>query len=119
VSSKIKLGDLLLFRGKKVYVESINPDSNYPYTLSLASNGKCFGEKGAGWNLDDENFEILTKGHSMFSQVKEYFQKNRDVVFTLILCILIDRFVFDGAFTAKIKATVDKLLDDAGKRVGK
>lgn len=114
----LKVGDLLVVNGDKVFITKINRETPYPYRFSNEATGEQYG---GNWKLSDEDFYLMEQkqGDSMLSGVKEYFQKNRDVVFTLILCILVDKFVFNGAFTAKIKNTIDKLLDDTHKRITK
>lgn len=54
---------------------------------------------------------------SMFQNVKGYFNKHQDMIFTTALVILVDHFVFKGAFREKIKALVDKFLVAAEKKL--
>lgn len=55
-----------------------------------------------------------TKGNVMES-VKEYFNKHRDAIYTLGVVILLDHFLFGGAFREKIKSTVEGMLEKVTK----
>jgi hypothetical protein len=114
----LEVGNVILFGDVKLLITDINRESSHPYKFINLLTGEKYGNN---WNLGNEEIYVMesNQGVSMLSNVKEYFQKNRDVVFTLILCILVDKFVFNGAFTAKIKNTIDKLLDDTHKRITK
>ena len=48
---------------------------------------------------------------------KQYLEKHRDVFFTLGVMLVLDHFVFAGAFREKIKQLVDSLLDKKTKEI--
>ena len=54
---------------------------------------------------------------SKMDYLKEYFSKNRDTIFTIVLVVLIDHFVFNGAFREKVKSVVDSMLNKANKQI--
>ena len=45
------------------------------------------------------------------SHLKEYFTKYRDTLLTIGLVVVLDHFIFQGAFRSKIQKAVEKLLD--------
>lgn len=49
--------------------------------------------------------------------IREYFEQHRDIIVTLGLALLADRYFFDGAFTEKIKAIVNGLLLKAERKL--
>lgn len=49
--------------------------------------------------------------------LKEYFHKNRDLIFNISLILLIDHFVFNGAFREKIKSIMDGLINRTEKQL--
>ena len=54
---------------------------------------------------------------TMMNQVKSYFESNKDTYITLAVVILIDHFIFDGAFREKTKDLVDRLLTKTSKKL--
>lgn len=50
------------------------------------------------------------KGKSMLQHARDYFGKNRDIIFNVAIIILVDHFVFKGAFREKIKNLLDGFL---------
>jgi hypothetical protein len=55
---------------------------------------------------------------SFMNSLKTYLENHKNIIFTIILALLADHFVFGGAFRERIKGTVDKLLAKADKQIG-
>ena len=53
------------------------------------------------------------KGEGMIETVKCYINKHRDFLFTVILVMVVDHFVFKGALREKIKGVIDGALNKA------
>ena len=76
------------------------------------------------WNLNDEQYEvegiqpIKTQGGSVVETLKSYFKKHEDVLISLAVVLVVDHFIFNGAFREKVEAIVNKLLDKAEKSIG-
>ena len=49
--------------------------------------------------------------------LKNYFTKHQDSLMTLAVIILLDHFLFDGAFRNKIKGMVDNLINKTEKNL--
>jgi hypothetical protein len=57
------------------------------------------------------------KENRMFKSLREYVQQHKDLFYTIGLVLLVDHFIFDGAFKAKVQKIVEKLLDGASKKL--
>ena len=53
------------------------------------------------------------KGEGMIETVKCYVNKHRDFLFTVILVMVVDHFIFKGALREKIKSVIDGALNKA------
>ena len=62
-----------------------------------------------------KSISTKSKGVSMLASFRSYVDKHKEVLFTVVLAIAADHFVFGGAFTGKIKGLIEKLLDRAQK----
>jgi hypothetical protein len=49
--------------------------------------------------------------------VKEYFVKHRELLMGLAIFILLDHYIFNGAFKEKIQKLVHGILDQADKKL--
>lgn len=69
--------------------------------------------RGKEWNVSSEVecFKQIEGENSMMNQVKTYFNKHQEAIFTIALLVLIDHFVFHGVFREKIKGMVEKFVD--------
>ena len=65
---------------------------------------------------DSNNKESEKKG--IMKVFKQYLEEHKDVIFTLLLALLIDHFVFGDAFKEKIRNSLNKLLDKAHDKIG-
>ena len=99
---------------------SILPDPNgkgNPIIVGIDDTGKaninCQVQKGF---LEIENgywiaLEPLNKeGVGVMKSLKEYFEKHKEVIFTVGIVVLIDHFFLNGAFRERLKGLVEKLL---------
>lgn len=69
--------------------------------------------------VGQQNITSLRKPkRSIMKIFKEYLEAHRDTIFTLLLLLLVDHYVFDGAFSTQIKALFQKLLDKAHDKIG-
>ncbi len=57
------------------------------------------------------------KGNKVMDSIKEYFRKHEETIITIILIIMVDQFIFKGAFSEKLKAIVDGLINKVSKKV--
>jgi len=57
------------------------------------------------------------KKRSLMKLFRDYLEAHRDAIFTLILILLADHYVFKGAFAETIKAAFSKLLAQAHKKI--
>lgn len=57
------------------------------------------------------------KKRSIMKLFRDYLEAHRDTIFTLVLILLADHFVFKGAFSETIKAAFSKLLAQAHKKI--
>ena len=49
--------------------------------------------------------------------IKSYFDKHRDIMLTIGIILILDHFVFSGAFTEKLKKMIDSFLDKKASEV--
>lgn len=50
--------------------------------------------------------------------MKDYFVKHRELLMGLTIVVLLDHFIFGGAFRTKIEAIVNGILNNAQKKLG-
>lgn len=79
-----------------------------------------FGGASAGIGYTPNYGDVISRGlppekKGFMKLIREYIEKHKDAIFTVGLVILLDHFIFGGAFRERIKNTVDKLLDKANK----
>lgn len=68
--------------------------------------------------VGQQNIVSLKKPkRSVMKLFKEYLEAHRDTIFTLGLLLLVDHYVFAGAFSAQIKAVFQKLLDKTHAKI--
>lgn len=93
---------------KNVSANAVSPHTNNPTpTIPVASKQRGFmGEKQRGFMAE------------FFSDVRGYFKDNRDLILTVALVLVIDEFVFDGAFRDRIKKLVNGMLKKAQSKLG-
>lgn len=53
----------------------------------------------------------------MFREFKTFIAEHRDIIFTVILLAIADRFLLNGALSAKLTALAHKITDKASARV--
>lgn len=58
----------------------------------------------------------LKKGSPMLEQVKKYYEKHQDVIFTIGAVLLMDYFLFNGALRTRVKELVEKMLRSVEKK---
>ena len=69
-------------------------------------------------SADYKNYN-KNKEESPMKAIKEYAEKHRDLLITIGVVLILDHFVFSGAFTEKLKKIVDGFLDKKVKEVSK
>ena len=77
-----------------------------------ATNGTL---SGTGCSCSS-TWEPQNDGGNMDS-FKKYLEKNRDMFFTIGIVLLLDHFVFGGAFREKLKGIIDGFLDNKTKAI--
>lgn len=73
-------------------------------------------ENGIRWSCDPSrtdarNFRFSTKGGIMMDSLKQYITKHRDIFFTIGFILVLDHFVFGGAFKKKLEDFIHSILD--------
>lgn len=53
----------------------------------------------------------------LYGTLKQYIQKHGDIIFTVILVMLADKYLFNGAFKGALKGMFDKLVTKANKDI--
>lgn len=54
----------------------------------------------------------------MMDRVKSYIERHEDVLITIGIIILIDQFIFAGAFREKLKGLVDSMINKVTSKLG-
>ncbi len=92
--------------------------------LSLATmTVDGYGGKSYGWNSSCHVLEVISsqKGSSMFKSISDdlrgYVTANKDLLYTIVILLLIDQYVFGGAFRERLKGIVESLLKKTEDRV--
>lgn len=87
-------------------------------------NGKSSFEKVGGAIIDEgiektkkELEKELRKGKKV-NMVREYLNKHRDIVFTLVIALLVDHFVLNGALRQRIQKVIEAALNRVEKALG-
>lgn len=89
----------------KQQLPPVNPN-NIPTNPSVISQNNI--------TMNPDNSGALS---TIVSDVKSFVRENRNVIYTVIAIILIDKFVLDGKLTDRIKALADRLLGHVEKKV--
>lgn len=74
-------------------------------------------EMNAAQSPDKDPNKKPNKG-GFLKALRDYLEAHKNILFTIVLALLADHYVFDGVFREKIKSAVDKLLDKAHKQIG-
>lgn len=53
------------------------------------------------------------KDKSIMKAFRDYLEQHKNMIFTVVLALLADHYVFNGIFREKIKSLINKLLDKA------
>lgn len=61
--------------------------------------------------------KLPEKKVTMFSSIKKYFDDHRDILMTLAVLVVVDQWVFDGAFKEKIKLLIDRVIGHADGKI--
>ena len=73
-------------------------------------------------SIKGDEKSLTTGAKSMFKSIgtdlKSYLSANKDLIYGLVLVLLIDQYVFEGAFRNRIKAVVEGLLNKAESQAG-
>lgn len=60
---------------------------------------------------------LKTKEKHMFGFAKEYLDRHKDTVMTVLVALFVDHFFLGGALRGKIKAITESVLDNAQKKL--
>lgn len=105
----------------------INSEKNFEIHITY-----CYSKTDTLLNYEtrekrDKDFESISKiitktstvvkGENMFESLKNYLKKHEETIITIIFIILIDQFIFNGAFRDKIKSIVDGMITSVTKKV--
>lgn len=67
--------------------------------------------------VDKQTSRQTNKGESKMKAVKDYFEKHQETCITLGIIILVDHFVFNGAFQDKIKAMMNQAIGSVEEKL--
>lgn len=62
------------------------------------------------------DFDVKPEGNK--NMIRDYLNRHKDVVFTLVMAILVDHFVLGGALRHRIKRVIEAALDRIEKALG-
>lgn len=62
--------------------------------------------------------KINISGGNDMNYIKNYFNKHQESIMTIVFIILIDHFVFKGAFRGRIQKSVEGMLGNVEKQLG-
>jgi len=123
--SELKVGDTVEFTDRFKTLEGhtgtilkVVPnyhDGGPGYCISGKPPGTLYHNKGGNW------FKLITpapKGSNMLQDIRSYIKDNRQVLYTVAMIVVLDHFLFNGAFRERIKALVEKALSGVEKKVG-
>lgn len=60
---------------------------------------------------------VPKEGDGVMGYMKDYFVKHRELLMGLTIVVLLDHFIFGGAFRTKIEAIVNGILNNAQKKL--
>lgn len=55
---------------------------------------------------------------TMFGEFKQYLASNRNVIFTLLIAALVDKFFLNGALASRLQTLLGKVVEKAENEVG-
>lgn len=88
-----------------------------------AAFGSCMPAYGLAGLMNQQQASSIPpnepKKGGFMKAVKDYLEAHKNILFTVVLTLLADHFVFGGVFREKIKSAVDKLLDKAHRQIEK
>lgn len=73
-----------------------------------------------GW-IEKRKRELTKKGSlvkELFTDMKKYASENRDLLYTIIFVLIIDEYIFGGAFRERVKGLVEGFLKRAEDKAG-
>ena len=73
--------------------------------------GTFIGETG-------KNDKLKERKTTMMGEFKDYIKAHRDLLFTVVFVLLLDHFVFGGAFKEKLQSVVGGLMKKAENQLG-
>jgi hypothetical protein len=75
------------------------------------------GAKQTVYGFQEIRDKHKIKKRSFMKLFKDYLEAHRDTIFTLVLILLADHYVFNGAFRETISDAFKKLLDKAHQKI--
>lgn len=103
----LKVGEKLIDRDGDEYTFE-------QYDKSGSPVGALDETEDFGWyKLSD--LSLKEQGVKSMESLKQYLEKHRDVFFTLGIVLVLDHFIFEGAFREKLKNIIESLLDKKAK----
>lgn len=61
------------------------------------------------------------KGHmfkDLFGDLQTYIKENRDLIFSIVFVLVLDEYVFEGAFRERIKSVIEGVLKKVERKTG-
>lgn len=99
-------------------VDILKLDENYNRNIYNIPNDKNITIVGSE-KLDDkittpiidDKKTIINKEKGMLENIKDYLKSHKDILFTIVVLVIVDKLVFKGAFSEKAKNLINKLTD--------
>lgn len=54
----------------------------------------------------------------LFGDLRQYIRENRDLIFSIVFVLVLDEYVFDGAFRDRIKSCIEGVLKKVERKTG-
>ena len=54
----------------------------------------------------------------LFGDLRQYIRENRDLIFSIVFVLVLDEYVFDGAFRERLKSVIEGVLKKVERKTG-
>lgn len=91
-------------------------DASLAYAMAQqrANQQQCFSQMQSAYQ---QPRTAQQKKVTMLGSIKKYFDDHRDLLMTLAVLVIVDQWVFDGAFKEKIKGLMDRVVGHADNKI--
>lgn len=67
--------------------------------------------------LKDDKSIKTKENKTMYKSLREFIERHSDLIWTLILALLLDKYVFEGKFKAKLTSMIETVVNKASEKV--